>query len=311
MKTRIKKTRITTVLFFALLAVLTTFISCSGDGLDPELEVKTIAAGFSTGNDAITVDHRGNIYVSEYGRFVNTGGNGTRVFKITPDGDVSDFITGLSGPLGNAMDFEGNFYVVNANNTVNGQILKIAPDGTRSVLATLDGWPAGLALDHENNIYVSNFLTPTVHKITQDGVVTVYGSDPRLAGGVGMDFDRKGNLIVGNYATSDILSIKPNGNVSLLANIPDIVVNGSGIGYITVVGNSIFATGIGVHKIFKVSMNGNIEEFAGTGNASVVDGPLKEASFNAPNGITADPYNRAIYISEYKGDNAIRKITLY
>ncbi len=310
MKTLKKNIQFKSTVFFIFTALFLALVSCSGEIFDPELKVETVVEEF-LGNDAVTVDKLGNAYISEYGRFVNTGGTGTRVFKVTPGGEVSEFITGLSGPLGNAMDAQGNFYVVNANNTVNGEILKVAPDGTRSVLATIDGWPAGLTLDYKNNIYVSNFLTPTVHKITQNGEVSVYANDAKLAGGVGIDFDRKGNLIVGNYSSADILSINKEGSVSVITTIPDIVVNGFGIGYITVVGNSIFATGIGINKIFRISKSGKYEVFAGTGEAASVDGLLNEASFNAPNGISSDPYHKALYISEFGGTSAVRKIKFY
>ena len=310
MKTYIKCFGDRSVLLLALLVITTTYISCHGDPIDREPEVETIVSDFS-GNDAVTVDRRGNVYVSAYGQFVNTGGTGTRVMKVSRNGDVSEFITDLVGPLGNSIDNQGDFYVNNANNLTTGEVTKVTPDGSKSVVATIDGWPTGLTLDHENNIYVSNFLTPTVHKITQEGEVTVYAMDPRLAGGVGIDFDRRGNLIVGNFITADILLIDPQGNVSLVATIPDIVINGFGIGYITVVGNSVFATGIAVNKIFRVSLrDGKIEEFAGTGEAAVVDGPISEASFNRPNGITADTYNKVLYISEFGGTGALRKIKL-
>ena len=310
MKTHTKNFGIKNLFLPLLFIISISCISCQGDPILQDLEVETVVVDFA-GNDAVTVDKRGNVYVSEYGTFVNTGGTGTRVMKVSRDGEVSEFLTGLVGPLGNAIDDQGNFYVNNANNLVTGEVTKVSPDGERTVVAGVDGWPTGLTLDYQNNIYTSNFLTPTVHKITQQGEVTVYASDPRLAGGVGIDFDRKGNLIVGNFATADILSIDTEGNVSLVATIPDIVVGGFGIGYITVVGNSVFATGIGVNKIFRVSLNtGEIEEFAGTGEATTMDGPISEATFNAPNGITADKHGRALYISEFGGTRSLRKIKL-
>jgi len=309
MKKRTKNTKIKGITFFALLAISMMFTSCHGDGIIRDPEVTTIVSDFA-GNDAVTVDRKGNIYVSEFGQFAGSNGNGTRVFKVSKNGDVSEFISGLTGPLGNAIDDQDNFYVVNGSGDGSGDILKITPDSTRAVLATIDGFPSGLTLDHYNNVYVSNFGTPTVHKITQEGEVTVYASDPRLAGGVGIDFDYKGNLIVGNFATADILSIDTEGNVSLIATIPDAVVNGFGIGYITVLGNSVFATGIGVNKIFRVTLDGKVEEFAGIGTSAVADGPVAEASFNGPNGITADKYRKAIYISEFGGVGALRKISL-
>ncbi|TPN83900.1 NHL repeat-containing protein [Aquimarina algicola] len=305
-----RSTKIKAFIFCIAVAFCTILSSCHGDGIDPDVEVETVVSDFA-GNDAVSVDRRGNVFVSEYGQFENTGGNGTRILKINKQGDVSEFITGLIGPLGNAIDNQGNFYVNNANNTARGDVLKVTPNGDRIVLATIDGWPSGLTLDYKNNIYVSNFATPTVHKITPDGEVSVYASDPRLAGCVGIDFDRKGNLVVSNFSTADILSISTDGSVSLVATIPDIVVNGFGIGYSTVVGNSVFATGIAVNKIFRVSLqDGKVEEFAGTGDAATIDGPIEEASFNGPNGITSDKYERALYISEFGGSGSVRKIKL-
>ncbi len=309
MKKRTKNTKIKRLAFFSLLAISGLLTSCHGDGVDRDPVVETVVSDFA-GNDAVTVDRRGNVYVSEFGQFVGANGNGTRVFKVSKNGDVTEFVTGLTGPLGNAIDAQGNFYVVNGSGNGSGDILKITADGTRTTLATIDGFPSGLTLDYHNNLYVSNFGTPNVHKITQEGEVTIYASDPRLAGGVGIDFDYKGNLVVGNFATADIVSIDPEGNVSLIATIADAVVNGFGIGYITVAGNSVFATGIGVNKIFRVTLDGKVEEFAGTGTPAVVDGPALEASFNGPNGITVDKYAKAIYISEFGGAGALRKIKL-
>lgn len=310
MKTCITNISIKALMLFMVFTISITLFSCSGDGFDPDLEVETVVSPF-LGNDAVSVDKYGNIYVSEFGQFVGANGNGTRVFKISKNGDVTEFASNLTGPLGNAVDLQGNLYVVNGSGDGAGDILKITPDGTQTVVATIDGFPSGLTLDYNNNLYVSNFATPTVHKISTDGEVTVYASDPKLAGGVGVDFDRKGNLIVGNFVTADILSIDQEGNVSLITTIPNVVVNGFGIGYITVAGNSVFATGIGVNKIFRVSMNGTTEEFGGTGDPAQIDGLLEEASFNGPNGISSDPYNKAIYISEFGGTGGVRKIKLY
>ncbi|WP_025742622.1 hypothetical protein [Aquimarina pacifica] len=281
--------------------------SCHGDPVFSDLEVTTLSSDIpGVGFDAVTHDTAGNIYMSEFGEFAGGNGNGTRIFKIDKFGAQSVFIENLEGPLGNAIDNHGNFYVVHSNDGGgSGEVLKIAADGTRTVLATVEGFPAGLTIDKKGNLYVSNFVTPTVHKITPSGEFSLYAEDESLAGGVGIDIDKKGNVIVGNYVTADILSIDKKGEVSLIANIPDIVVGGGGIGYIIVAGNSIFATGISTHKIFRVSMSGEVIHFAGSGESGEVDGPLLEATFRRPNGITA--YNRTLFIGGY-GATSLRKI---
>ena len=302
-KTIFVKFLLSTVLFFIIL----NLSSCYGDGINPNPEVETLISGFAA-NGAVSVDRDGIIYVSEYGRFVNTGGTGTRVFKVSKHGKVLDTIKGLSGPMGTTKDSKGNLYINNDNNTVRGEVLKISPTGDREVIASINGWPSSMAIDQNDNLYISNYTAPTVHKITPDGEVTIFAEDPRLLGGVGIDLDSKGNVIVANFYTADIYSINKNGEISLITTIPDIVVQNFGIGYITVVNDFIYATGIAVNYLYKVSMDGSIETIAGNGEAAQIDGPLLEASFSNPNGIAANKYKRILYISEYTGVGGIRTI---
>lgn len=308
METHFKK--ITQSLFLSVLSGLFFLcISCSGEPIETDPEVETLITNFAA-NGAISIDRKGNIYVSEYGRFVDTGGSGTRVFKLSPKGEVLDTIQGLSGPMGTAKDSKGNLYINNANNTVNGQVLQISPNGDRKVIATIDGWPSSMTIDRWDNLYISNYTAPTVHKITPEGEISIYATDSRLAGGVGIDLDSKGNVIVANFYTADIFSINQEREITLIANIPDIVIQNFGIGYITVIKDTIYATGIAVNYLYKVSMDGKIETLAGTGEAAQVDGPLLEASFSNPNGISTNKYTKTLYISEYTGVGGVRKIKL-
>ncbi|WP_299220959.1 hypothetical protein [uncultured Aquimarina sp.] len=293
----------------SLCSVLIALISCYGDGIDPKLEVETIVSNFAA-NGAVSVDRNGDVYVSEYGRFVDTGGSGTRVFKLDATGRILDTIQGLSGPMGTAKDSKGNLFVNNANNTINGQVLKITPTGEREVIATIDSWPSSMTIDRQDNLYISNYTAPTVHKISATGEVIEYANDPRLLGGVGIDLDSKGNVIVANFYTADIYSIDKNGEISLIANIPNIVIQNFGIGYITVINDVIFATGIAVNYVYKVTLDGEIEIIAGNGEAAQVDGLLLEASFSNPNGIAANKRTKTLYISEYTGVGGLRKIDL-
>ncbi|WP_299674355.1 hypothetical protein [uncultured Tenacibaculum sp.] len=293
-----------------IIIITFAFSQCIKDTEEREPLVETIIPNFS-GNDAIAIDNNGNIIVSEYGRFLNTGGTGTKLFKITNTGIVTDSITNLSGPLGNGIDSKGNIYINDANNTANGQLLKISPNGNHNILATISGWPSGLTLDKGDNIYTTNFIEPNIHKITPKGNVSIFASDPRLTGCVGIDFDSKGNLIVANFATAEILSITEEGIVSSITTIPNIVISGFGIGYITVLNDTVFATGVAVNKIFSVSLKtGAITELIGTGNAVTKDGNFTEASFNGPNGITVDVKNRILYVSEFGQQGGLRKIYL-
>jgi len=329
MKKNIRKKYLRNLFLTTLLGMLTVFSSCEKEEIVTDLKSETITASKSSekrknllvetivedfidlGKDGITVDNKGNLYVSIFGFFQGNNGNGTSVYKVSKNGVVSDYVTDLSGPLGSAFDKRGNFYVIHNNNGGgSGDIIKVTPNGNKKTIATIDGFPSGLAIDNQNNLYVSNFVSPTIYKIGTTGVISEFVTDSRLAGTVGIDFNQKGNLIVGNYSTADILSINKKGKVSLIANIPDIAINGAAIGGIEVVDDTIYATGIVVNKIFKVTQEGSISLFAGTGESTSLDGELLQASFRNPNRIEYDKRTKSLYITEYSGVG-IRKIKLY
>lgn len=324
MKNFITKTFTKNLFFGVLVALLIVFISCEKEEIITDLEadiitanrsnkskklqVETIAESFTEiGKDGITVDKKGNLYVSIFGLFQGNNGTGTTVYKISKNGTITNFVTDINGPLGSAFDKRGNFYVIHNNNGGgSGDILKISPNGSTTTFATIAGFPAGLAFDKQNNLYVSNFASTTIFKIDSKGNSSEFVTDDRLTGTVGIDFDRKGNLIVGNYITADILSITKKGKVSLIATIPDV----GSIGGIEIVGNFIYATGINSNQIYKVTMQGTVSVFAGTGAATSINGDLLEASFSSPNRIEFDKRTKSLYITEYAGVG-IRKIKLY
>lgn len=309
MRTIIKKSNAfaIAVIFF----IVSNLLSCyPGDVPNfKNAEVVTVISDFPA-NDALSVDRNGNVYASNFGQFEGSGGNGKVLLKINP-GEKSfiEIANNLTGPLGNAVDKEGNIYVNNGNDFVNADVLKIATDGTQSIIATIEGFPSGMAIDKQKNVYVSNFTAPTVHKVTPDGEVTLLANDERLAGCVGIDLDGKGNLILGNYLSGTIYSVTMDGEVSVIASIP-VAVENFVLGYLTFYRGSIFATAIGENLLYRISLDGDVSVFAGNGDQSTVDGTLLEASFSFPNGITVDKTRGILYISEFGGSGALRAIKL-
>ena len=74
--------------------------------------------------------------------------------------------------------------------------------------------------------------------------------------------------------------------------------------------DQIYVTGIAVNKIYRVSMDGKVVRFAGSGTGKSIDDILIKASFAGPNGIASDKKNKILYISEYGRGGGIRKIQL-
>lgn len=272
-------------------------------------KVETLISNFPA-NGFLSVDDDGNLYASEYGVFTQTGGSGKRIYKISPKGKLLDSITNLSGPIGTVKDAQGNLYINNDNNTKRSVILKVDKSGTQTSFAEVKGWPIGMKMDKNGIIYLTNYNSPEIYTIDRKGIVAVFVKDDQLIGTAGIDFDSNGNLIVANFATAKIFSISPSKEIKKIAELKDIVVQGWGIGHLTVLDDVIYATGIATSKIFKISLDGKVTLFAGNGEPKQVDGNLKEASLNYPNGITSDKKNKILYISEYGKNGGIRKIKL-
>lgn len=274
-----------------------------------QIKIETVIPNFDA-NGAVSIDKEGNIYVSEYGAYTQDGGNGNRLFKISPNGKILDSINNLSGPMGSKKDSKGNLYINNDNNTKRGIVLKIKPNGDRVEFVEISGWPSSMTIDNQDNLYITNYNTGKINKVDAHGNISTFSQDERLLGGVGVDFDSKGNLIVSNFYTAKIFSITKEGKISEIAELKDIVIQGWGIGYLAIIDDYIYATGIAVSKIFKISLDGKVELFAGDGKATSVDGNLLTASLSNPNGIAADKKNKILYISEYGPKGGIRKIDL-
>ncbi|WP_394746725.1 NHL repeat-containing protein [Spongiimicrobium salis] len=272
-----------------------------------QLEVATLISDFPA-NDGLFVSEEGIIFASDFGTFNNaTGmGDGTTVYEVTPNGDISEKATGFSAPMGGVLDSQGNFYFTHENEGVSGDLIKVAPDGTSMTVGAIAGWPSGLTIDENDNIYVANFVSPTVHRVTPDGTISLFATDSRLAGCVGIDIDASGNVVTANFGTAAILSIANTGEVSLIAQVPDLPANFA-IGYMTIFENAIYATGIGDHNIYRINFDGTVTLFAGTGSEGVNDGELGVASFSSPNGIAADDQRRILYISQF-GRPGLRQI---
>ena len=94
----------------------------------------------------------------------------------------------------------------------------------------------------------------------------------------------------------------------MIAQIPGLP-NNFAVGYINYFEGHVYATGIGNHQVYKVSLDGTISHFAGTGTSGSSDGTALHASFSNPNGIGVDKVNRYLYIQDW-GDTKLRRIEL-
>lgn len=270
--------------------------------------VTTLVGPNSGINDALVVDSLGNIYGSDFG--VSTTG-GSSVYKIDTDGNVSTFSTGYSSCNGLAFDHQGNLYVVDfTSSNQDHQVYKLDQNGAKTAYGPKIPGASGIIFDPlSDTLYVSQYTSSSnsISKLAPDGTVSLYCNHSLLNGPVGMAYDDQYNLYVANFSDGEIYKVTHAGDsLEFIGKVPK---SGSwGIGFLTYASGYLYATGIGVHKIYQISTNGVVTEFAGTGSPGNTNGNAQNAEFNRPNGIAANKNQDKLYISDY-GTKNIRVIS--
>jgi sugar lactone lactonase YvrE len=287
---------------------------------------------------------KGELYITEYPGIIRVllpeG-----VISTFAGGPTSGFKNGkareslFQTPSGIAIDASGNIYIADA---LNHRIRKIDKDGNVTTFAgtdqkgTKDGprlqaefdTPSGIALNSNGELFVVCFGSHHIRRIDTAGNVTTFaGSTKGMVDGKGtkaqfdtpngLAIDASDNLYVADTNNHSIRKIDPQGNVTTIAgtgekgdkdgpgkqaqfNVPrDVVIDTKG---------NIYVAGNDGHNIRKIDPQSNVTTIAGTGQPGFKDGPIAQAQFKNPSGITIGP-NGHLYIADYS-NHRIRKIIL-
>ncbi|HKQ08398.1 MAG TPA: gluconolaconase [Blastocatellia bacterium] len=168
--------------------------------ITPQGEVKTIAGageGYKDGPaleaqfntpSAIAFNAAGNLIIADtsnnrirklsadYQTVTTIAGSGAQGFK---DGAASE--AQFDGPIGVAIDSQGNVYVAD---TYNDRVRKIAVDGNVTTLAGSFETPCGVAVDALGNLFIADTGGEEIHKIRPDGqVIHILAQAAGLANG--------------------------------------------------------------------------------------------------------------------------------
>jgi len=235
------------------------------------------------GVGGLAVDRSGFIYSADFRE---------TVYKITPDGRVSVFATGLYGASGNAIDSRGNLFQASFNGHY---VSKIDRHGNQEIFADsgLDG-PVGIAIDPDDNLFVCNCRGNTIARVDNDGVVTPFARSDLLNCPNGITHGPQGNLYVVNFSDGRMLKIAADGTVSEFATIP-----GGGNGHVAWARGNFYVTAFQGQRVYRVSPAGAITHVAGTGAIGEDDGAALEATFSWPNGIAAGTQGDRLYINDF------------
>lgn len=215
--------------------------------ISPEGTVTTLAGereGFADGAgsqssfntpSALAVDADGNLYVAD------TGNN--RIRKITPEGMVTtvagDGTAGyadgpaaqarFNGPIGVAVDTNGNLYVAD---TYNDRIRKISVDGQVTTVAgagqpgytdgpaasALFDTPCGVVVANDGSLIVADTGNRQLRKVTIDGNVSTVQTNTELSRPIGLAATHDGFLYVTDLDHARVVQVAPDGSTHVIAS---------------------------------------------------------------------------------------------
>ncbi|MXV50145.1 hypothetical protein GS399_04120 [Pedobacter sp. HMF7647] len=264
------------------------------------------------------------------GTLYATSANTGKVYKISSSGTVSLIAEGLNTPIGIKVGPKGEVYVANFNKGV----IKITPDGTVSTvpISLALSWPEDIAVADDGTLYIADTFNHRIIKVTPGGIATVFAGNASVQGtkdGMGskasfslptsIKLAKDGYLWVldgGSIGTAgyiegrNVRKISLQGKVSTvfkvcsITSITDLAVAKRDRYFNPSPDENLFVT-FDDNSISHLTGTGKLTPFAINTTIGNVDGPLKDALFFHPQGISIR--EDAIYIADH-GNASIRKI---
>ncbi|HSZ63598.1 MAG TPA: SMP-30/gluconolactonase/LRE family protein [Terriglobales bacterium] len=125
-------------------------------------------------------DREANLYFSDSGEFNKHNG---LLFVLRPNGKIEQLLDRLSFPNGLSLSADDRtLYIVQStkNNVLAVPLLDTGAAGKPRVYAAgLNHVPDGAALDADGNLYVTCYASHNVYRVTPEGKVSLFASDPK------------------------------------------------------------------------------------------------------------------------------------
>lgn len=281
----------------------------------------------------VAADGNGNLYVANTNanNLVKIGLTGYQIDRPLPAGLIFDKTTGIiSGTPEQA--YQVTPFIVTAYNA--GGKSSFAIEITVQ-LQNSPGNPPNISYDTPQTYYLNQDITPLAPKSTgsaipamEFGLIVTYsgsGNPGYKEGGptsvtykqpAGVVLDASGNLYIADYLNNVIRKVDPNGASSTLAGSGQpTFLDGKGTnasfnrpgGIAITASGDLYVADSYNNRIRKITANGTVTTFAGSGVAGPANGTGITATFNGPTGIAIDAAGY-IYVAD-SGNNLIRKIS--
>jgi hypothetical protein len=133
------------------------------DKITPEGQISRVSdISASQGHIVPTaIAYRGNFYVGNLNTFPVVPGS-SKIYKITPSGNVSVFAEGLTTVLGVVFDGRDRMFVLEASTAAGdptpftGKVIRVDPSGRQTEIASGLFFPTGMTFGPDGALYVSN-----------------------------------------------------------------------------------------------------------------------------------------------------------
>lgn len=254
--------------------------------------VETIVTELDAAAGGLSVDTDGFLYSADFGE---PGRRATRVYRISPEGDVDVFAddSRIFTASGNEFGPDGTLYQSSFRSS---QVFAIDPDGNATPFDGRFSGPVGLAYAGDGRIFVAECTLGRIRVINPDGTNETWASDDRFQCPNGLTLDPDENLYMADFGSGDVFKISPEAEVSLLATLP-----GGNNGHLEYHEGELIVAARGAHQIYAVGLDGNIELIAGSGETGLSDGPGPEADIGLPNAV-AIGRDGTIYVNHANND---------
>ena len=261
------------------------------------------------GAGGMVIDKEGNLFMADMGYAPVPGVrgqawlSGTNILKITPTKSISIYSSNFEKPLGNYIADDGSIY---QSSHTDGSLWRIAPGGRRVQVETSIRLinPDGIAADDEGNIYVADCGANRILKVSPSGEAfpfPAFGPCPK-----GIVFVDGYFYITYNNETGMVRRMDKQGNFEDVGSIPvykpedydtSVIPYRMWLGYLAFHNGELYIAGTSTHRIYKMSLDGEVSVFAGTGEKGLKGGDALEANLNRPMDIVVSNDGNSLFIN--------------